>query len=133
MTTSILDIAVDVDFPPACYLNLGGELDLSGTDDVASAVDEALAMGMQYVLIDLFRLTFIDMAGAGMLLRCRAASAASGSGFLVTGARGFVRRVLDVSDVWPVLSRPHLPKGAFASSGVLPVPVPRPSVVVSRP
>ncbi|MEU4559438.1 STAS domain-containing protein [Actinoplanes sp. NPDC023936] len=126
MTTSILDIAVDVDFPPACYLSLRGELDLSGTAELAAAIDEALTAGAEHVLIDLYQLTFIDMTGGGTLVRCRAASTAAGSGFLVTGARGFVRRVLDISGIWPLISRPNLPAPAAvaARTPVLPVPVP---------
>jgi anti-anti-sigma factor len=106
-------------------LSLRGELDLSGTAELAAAIDEALTAGAQHVMIDLYQLTFIDMSGGGALLRCRAASTATGSGFLVTGAWGFVRRVLDLAGIWPVLSRPNLPAPATVNrTPVLPIPVP---------
>ena len=101
--TSPLTVTADVRYHRAALLTLRGELDLSGLDMVSAAVAAAVAAGARFVLVDLHHLTFLDMAGTGTLLRCRASAATAGVDMRITGARGAVRRVLDLVGVGPLL------------------------------
>jgi anti-anti-sigma factor len=56
------------------------------------------------VLVDLSGLTFLDASGIAALSRCRTAAATTGVLLRAEGARGVVRRVLDLTGVSEWLS-----------------------------
>jgi stage II sporulation protein AA (anti-sigma F factor antagonist) len=75
---------------------LGGELDLSGVprlDEVLSSLDSSV----QTLVIDLARLSFMDSSGLGAIVRAQQRSDAAGRRLQVRGARGAVRKLLDIA------------------------------------
>ena len=104
MTASVF-ITIDDRYRRAAVITLHGEFDISGVDAVTEAAEMASSGGRCFLLMDLHHLTFLDMAGTGALLRCRAAAARAGVDLQITGSRGFVRRVLDIAGVLPLLEQ----------------------------
>lgn len=97
LTTSILhdgDVAL---------LALDGELDLEMLSRVAGAVGQLRADGFRRLVIDLSTLTFCDSSGLGALLRASRSLRADGGRCVVAGARGPVRRLMEVTDIGRVL------------------------------
>ena len=76
-------------------LALSGELDVATSHDVRSAVRAALG-GSNCVTLDLSGLSFLDATGARTLRELKAAASREGRQLRVTGARGAVRRVLEL-------------------------------------
>jgi anti-anti-sigma factor len=64
----------------------------------------ALRYGPQRVRLDLSRLTSIDAAGVGELMTAFNATKAAGGVMDITNARGPVRRILEVTGVYPLLT-----------------------------
>lgn len=78
-----------------CTLAVSGELDIATTHVLARRAAEALRLPTERLIIDLSGLQFIDVCGArGLAAVTRAAP--SGCPVLVRGARGPVRRILDL-------------------------------------
>ncbi|MDR7320805.1 MULTISPECIES: STAS domain-containing protein [Catenuloplanes] len=98
-------ITVDDRYRRAAVITLHGEFDISGVDAVTEAVETLFSASRRYLLVDLHHLAFLDMAATGALLRCRAAAACAGVDLQIAGSRGFVRRVLDIAGVLPLLER----------------------------
>ncbi|WP_229068576.1 STAS domain-containing protein [Actinoplanes sp. DH11] len=130
MTASVF-ITIDDRYRRAAVITLHGEFDISGVDAVTEAVEIAAGSGKRFLLVDLHHLTFLDMAGTGALLRCRAAAASAGVDLQITGAAGFVRRVLDIAGVLPLLERPVTRPRADRTA--MTVPFPDADTVVQRP
>ena len=84
-------------------LALGGELDLETLPQVAQALTELRRTGYLRVVIDLSALTFCDSSGLSALLRGNRALRTDGGRLLVAGARGPVRRLMEVTDMGRVL------------------------------
>ena len=104
MTASVF-ITIDDRYRRAAVISLHGEFDISGVDAVTEAVETAASAGKRFILVDLYHLTFLDMAGTGALLRCRSTAASVDVDLQITGATGFVRQVLDIAGVLPFLER----------------------------
>jgi anti-anti-sigma factor len=56
------------------------------------------------VLVDLSAVTFLDSSGISVLLKGRRVADERAVNYRVVGADGIVRKVLDLTGVWPLLS-----------------------------
>jgi anti-sigma B factor antagonist len=83
---------------PLALLELSGELDIAARDDLRAAIVQAVEAGSG-VTIDLGDTTFLDSEALSALIDGYHAAHAAGVPFKLTGARGPVRRVLEVTGV----------------------------------
>ncbi len=84
---------------------VSGDLDLLTGPGVEEAINDALATdGVSLVQVDLSNVDFLDSYAIALLLKgCRRADE-RGLGYLVTGARGMAREVLELTGVWAHLT-----------------------------
>lgn len=82
---------------------LRGELDISGSAGVASAI-AALAAGGRVVIVDLSELGFLDCASLGAMLQVRALARRAGSDVWLAAPRPIVQRVLTLTGIGEVLT-----------------------------
>ena len=68
MSTDCFEIRVQPD-RETVYVEPAGELDLASVPELREAVHELTDVGIEQVVIDLRRLTFIDVVGLRLLLR----------------------------------------------------------------
>lgn len=85
-------------------LHVAGELDMSSAPTLLGHIDDVLAAGDPRVLVDLGQLTFCDSAGLNAFIRGDRRCARAGGWLRLTGARGHVARVLEVSGLSEVLT-----------------------------
>lgn len=88
----------DGDGNTTTMLHVGGELDLAARQDLLDAVMRPIAEGTD-LLIDLEAVTFLDSESLSALIQGFNAAGEAGTGFRLVGARGTVRRVLEVTGV----------------------------------
>ena len=83
------------------WLAVGGELDDDTCEPLAARLTAAVAAPLppSEVVVDLREVEFVSSAGLRALLRGRTAAAARGVPFRVTNATGFVREVLEVTQL----------------------------------
>lgn len=79
----------------AKIVRLVGELDFAYRDELEGALGSAVGGGMD-VVVDAFRLVFIDAAGLAALVTAREQAISSGQRLVVRGTQGIVRRVFEV-------------------------------------
>jgi anti-anti-sigma factor len=80
---------------------VSGDVDLATGPVVDRAITEALATdGVSAVRVDLSAVEFLDSTGVALLLRGRRRADERGLGYLVTGADGIPRQVLELTGVW---------------------------------
>jgi anti-sigma B factor antagonist/stage II sporulation protein AA (anti-sigma F factor antagonist) len=82
---------------------LTGEIDMSNVDTLAEALAAAPATAHSLV-VDLADVTFLDSTGIAALLSAHRRAGASGRTLTVVNAQGMVRRVLDITGVYPALT-----------------------------
>ncbi|MFG1778011.1 STAS domain-containing protein [Micromonospora sp. NPDC049051] len=87
----------------ATRLRLAGELDLSTAPELNAAIDRLVDAGKRRLLVDLTDLTFCDSTGIAAFVRGDNRVAADGGWLRVTGARGRVDRLLQVTGLAEVL------------------------------
>ncbi|NEM08433.1 STAS domain-containing protein [Geodermatophilus normandii] len=75
-----------------------GEVDLSTVDALEAAVSGAWRPRPAVVVVDLTRVTFCCVAGAGVLIAARSAAAAQGVEVRLLTRQGTLRRVLHLVD-----------------------------------
>lgn len=81
-------------------LHVSGELDLSTCDELQAAIDDAFALGLPMLRVDLRSLQFIDSTGIGCLLRLAERARREGRELEVrVGGAGLVRRALAAAGV----------------------------------
>lgn len=85
-------------------LELVGDLDVDTRGAFEEALDEALDAGATWIAIDLAGLEFLDATGVGVLVGARNRAMGTGADLVVRGARGRVRRLLDLTGVGGYLS-----------------------------
>ncbi|MET0418395.1 MAG: STAS domain-containing protein [Actinoplanes sp.] len=78
------------------HLTLRGEFDLEARDALREALLQAVAGG-SHLIVDLAGVTFLDSESLGALVEGYNATEQAGLSFAVTGARGAVRRVLELT------------------------------------
>jgi anti-anti-sigma factor len=83
---------------PLALLQLSGELDLDARDDLRAAIVQSVSAGSG-VTVDLSDATFLDSEALSALIDGYHAARLAGLPFRLTGARGHVRRVLEVTGV----------------------------------
>ncbi|MHB1583220.1 MAG: STAS domain-containing protein [Acidimicrobiales bacterium] len=81
-------------------VRLRGEVDLAVADDLAAALIGLDGAAME---VDLSQLDFIDAAGIGAIVRVNNHLRDAGHHFVLTGARGPVRRVFELVDLGGLL------------------------------
>jgi anti-sigma B factor antagonist len=105
MTSTTWRYTIDRD-GDAHTVTLVGELDLSACEELQrillDALTEASTGGVE---ADLSAVTFIDSSAISALIRAHNSAHARGGSFAITGSRGHVRRVLQVTGVLDSLSR----------------------------
>jgi anti-sigma B factor antagonist len=74
-----------------------GELDLAASPSLHDQVGDLLTGGFRRVVIDLRRLTFIDLAGVRLLLKLSQDAGDDGWQLTLVGAGGQVRRMLTLT------------------------------------
>ncbi|HEY6932041.1 MAG TPA: STAS domain-containing protein [Marmoricola sp.] len=81
----------------ACVLRVEGEIDISTAESLRAHLAEALdAEPAAPVICDLAAVAFLDSVGIGVLVAACDQAATSGRAFCVAGARGQVRRTLEL-------------------------------------
>jgi len=86
-------------------VGVAGEVDFAAGAAVEAAIVSAFAdQDVGTVVVDLSALTFLDSSGISVLLKARRVADERGVPFRVVGADGIVRKVLDLTGVWPLLS-----------------------------
>jgi anti-sigma B factor antagonist len=78
---------------------LQGQVDLATAPQLAQAVAGATKQGGDAVVVDLTDVDFLDSAGVRALVESAQAAATAGVTVTVTGARGWVARVLEITGV----------------------------------
>lgn len=73
-----------------------GELDLAGAGELRERLDELRAVGFEHVVLDLRRLTFMDLTGAHVILDANAAARRGGATFELIAGPEPVQRLLDM-------------------------------------
>ncbi len=74
----------------------------NGTN-LRQAVMEALESGIRRLDVDASRVQFLDAAGLGELVACRAIAERAGAKFTLSGARGKTRELLELTGLDSVL------------------------------
>ena len=82
--------------PGRAVICVSGELDLSGADEVGSAL-HALIADHDLVVLDASTLTFLDSYALRVLLRAAAHASERGAVFRIAAPRPTLRRVLEIT------------------------------------
>lgn len=91
--------------PGRCTVRLYGALDIEASEEVSAVLmRHACADGTDVLEADLSALVFIDSMGLAALIGAYRCAQTTGTTFVVTGARGIVARVLQVTGLQPILS-----------------------------
>jgi anti-anti-sigma factor len=77
------------------FVAFRGELDIAALPCVDATIDALLDSGVRDLLVDLERVTYLDAAGVGALVRAAHVAHARGAREYVFRARGRPREVLD--------------------------------------
>jgi len=86
-------------------LELTGEIDLSTTDQLRSAVEEALAATpAQPIVLDFSGVTFCDSQGLSTLLALSRRATAAGTTLALVNVGDFLVRLLDITGLRSALS-----------------------------
>ncbi len=80
-----------------------GELDLSSSRRLSTAIDELVEAGFEDIVIDLRGLVFIDCAGLRVLLMQHAAAVRDGRRLSLIHGRPCIRRVFALTDTLDML------------------------------
>jgi anti-sigma B factor antagonist len=104
-----LSVSVRHDGAGGARVSVAGDVDLATVGqldrDIETAVD---ADQTKSIVVDLAEVGFLDSSGIASLLKGRRLADGRGKSYRVTGARGLVREVLDLTGVWAHLSEPSI-------------------------
>ena len=105
VTTPIHGISTRTTAGGVLHVCLAGDFDMSVAADLSDAlVRAARAPGVQRVVVDLHRTSFLDSHGIAALLAGFDAASRAGRRFTVTNARGMVRQVLEITGLAEVFA-----------------------------
>jgi anti-sigma B factor antagonist len=91
------DVSSELVGDRACVLRVEGEVDISTAESLRAHLAEALAAEPAApVICDLAEVAFLDSVGIGVLVAAFDQAATHGRAFCVAGARGQVRRTLEL-------------------------------------
>jgi anti-sigma B factor antagonist len=102
-------LAITIDGPPP-VISVAGELDMSNTNTLAGAI-RTVADSTATISLDLDGLEFIDSSGIRTLLMERRWLQSRDCDLVVVSASSRVRRVMEVVNVWRLLSVDAVPRG----------------------
>lgn len=89
----------------AVVVTPSGEIDRDTAPELQGVLDDAVrAAGNGRVEVDLHRVTFMDSSGIGTLLAAHRLARSTGATLRVRDPAPQVRMVLDVTNVWDLLS-----------------------------
>jgi len=78
---------------------LRGDVDLAVVSELRRALEDALEVAARRVIVDLHEVTHLDSSGIKVFVRANIRARVTGKDFSLRGARGAVRRVLDITGV----------------------------------
>ncbi|MBV1856516.1 STAS domain-containing protein [Catellatospora tritici] len=91
--------------PDIVRVSLVGEIDMGVEDAVEGWLTDAIRTHPDRRLeVDVSRVTFLDSSGIRVLLHAHAQAVQEGCAFRLTGAHGTVRDVLEIVDVYDLLT-----------------------------
>ncbi len=90
--------------PPTAQLSISGELDTHGASFLAEAIEALLKQPVDTVRLDLEKVSFIDSAGLGGVLRARRACAEAGVSLTVGATSASVARLVELAGVADLLA-----------------------------
>ncbi|HET6793139.1 MAG TPA: STAS domain-containing protein [Acidimicrobiales bacterium] len=92
-------VATVTDLGDRVMICLAGALDAFGVASAGGALDRAIALGANSLVIDVEQVSFIDSAGVGFLVSAHRRAIASGKSLVVERAWGHVRKVIEMTGV----------------------------------
>ena len=102
---SAVRITTDVDGSGVAVIGVVGELVMDTAGELLAAINAVLIAGpVTRVVVDLDRVSFLDMAALSVLLRGRAAAVQAGASFGAIRAQRLVRRVLHLTGTCQLLT-----------------------------
>jgi anti-anti-sigma factor len=114
----LLQVEVRHPRPGVVVLAPVGEVDVSTADLLRHAVRDAIASGPRCLVIDLTRLTFCGSTGLVVLIDARRDAEAAGMRFGIADGPPIVRRVLEITQLGPVLHHRETLDAALQELGV---------------
>ena len=120
------DPTIDVRAPRSGVVEvvLGGEHDLSSTEQLEETLTQALAT-CSHLVVDVSEAEFIDSTTIAVLVHAKSAAYDNDRRFnLVLNSTPIVERVLEITGVLETLNRVHTIDEALASPGVRSTPAP---------
>jgi anti-anti-sigma factor len=84
-------------------LVLSGELDIASSPELQATMLRLCAYGAPEIVLDVTKLEFIDSAGLQAILAAQGVCRDRGAGFMLTPAKGAVKRVFELSGMLDVL------------------------------
>jgi anti-sigma B factor antagonist len=90
--------------PDGVRVRLAGEIDLAVREDLRVVLATAIATTSGVVELDLDEVAFLDCTGIGEVVRAYHEARRRGRRLVVTRPHGIVRRVLQLTDVLPLLA-----------------------------
>jgi anti-anti-sigma factor len=98
LTTPLFTVAI-VDDDDEVRVVLRGEVDLAVVGELRQALEHALEVASRRVIVDVSEVDHLDSSGIKVLVRANIRARVTGKEFSLRGARGAVRRVLDITGV----------------------------------
>jgi anti-anti-sigma factor len=114
----LLQVEVRHSRPGVVVLAPVGEVDVSTADLLRHAVHDAIASGPRCLVIDLSRLMFCGSTGLVVLMDARRDAEAAGMRFGIADGPPIVRRVLEITQLGPVLHHRETLDAALQELGV---------------
>jgi anti-sigma B factor antagonist len=81
-----------------------GDVDTATSADLRRALEGAIEIAARRVVVDLQQVEYLDSSGIKVLLRANIRARVTGKAFVLRGAQGSVRRVLDLTGVDRILA-----------------------------
>jgi len=104
-----LSVSVRHDAAGGARVSVAGDVDLATVGQLDQGIETAVdADQTTSVVVDLAEVAFLDSSGIASLLKGRRLADGLGKPYWVTGARGIVREVLDLTGVSAHLSKPSI-------------------------
>jgi RNA polymerase sigma-B factor len=97
----------------AIWCQLRGELDMSSSPELHTALSKALTTDPSELVVDITGVRFLDCTAVGILLKVRTEAGERGCAMRLTGASGIVLEVLEIAGVAKRL-------GVYAEAGEMP-------------
>lgn len=102
-----LSVSVRHDAAGGAWVGVAGDVDLATVGQLDHGIRAAVdAEQTTSIVVDLAEVGFLDSSGIASLLKGRRLADAAEKSYRVTGARGMVWQVLDLTGVWALLSKP---------------------------